>query len=97
MRGKWIFLLLALVVPLILVACGGAAAEPALTPEPIVPTHFVCYQQGNTVVDVQTIDGAKVEWVSDAATRAWVWDDSEGHHYITVSDTLTCSQSDLPQ
>jgi len=72
-------------------------AMASCSQRPNQPTHFICFQQGVEIVNVTTIDGAIISWpvIGGQSIRSWVWDDIDGHHYLTFADNLSCQQTEI--
>jgi hypothetical protein len=59
-------------------------------------TNFVCFQGGEKIVDVTTINGAELEavYIGTFKRISWVWEEKGvlGEKYLTESDSVTCMQ-----
>lgn len=81
MKYSLVCLFVFVLIAVLLSGCGPADSSS---------TNFRCFQHGVAIVDVTTLSGAKLGF-----SGGWVWDDKDGHHSLSNSDSLSCMQSEI--
>jgi Flp pilus assembly pilin Flp len=63
------------------------------------PTHLVCFQHGQVIVDTTTRNGYEIKVVDMGRQNVyvWAWEDENGSHTLEKTESVSCLEEQILQ